>query len=181
MLTIIPKGYITPATPEDKDTHTSREFLSTEISTQMKTPMIIYLFKHLLMITRHSWKHSRIMWHSLRLCPKNCERHGDTAGGMCLRGNVSKSSRILQSIILIGHTRTLSSRLMCLMTGLYCVDLTGDIRIRFRAIGMQLTTAEYSTASENYMDVLARQMWELSGQLTELQGRLQQSRHKTRC
>ena len=178
---IFQRGYTTLATPVDKDTHTSRGFLLIGISTQTKTPMIIYLFKHLLMITRHSWKHSRIMWHSLRLCPKNCERPGDTASGMCSRGNVFKSSRILPNIILIGHTLTLSSRLMFLMTGLYCVDSTGDTHIRSRAIGMPLTTAVYSTASGNYMDVLARQMWELSGQLTELQERLRQSRHKTRC
>ena len=146
MLTIFQSGYITLATPEDKDTHTSRGFSSIGISTQTKTPMIIYLFKHLLMITRHSWKHSLIMWHSLRLCQKNCERHGDTASGMCSRGNVSKSSLILPNIILIGHTLMLSSRLMCLMTGLYCVDSTGDTHIRSLATGMPLTTAVYSTA-----------------------------------
>ena len=139
-------GYITPVTPEDKDTHTSREYLSTGTFTQTKTLLIMYLFRHLLMITRHSWRHSLIMWHSLRLCPKNCERPGDTASGMCSRGNVSKSSLILPNIILIGHTLTLSSRLMCLMTGLYCVDSTGDTHIRSLATGMPLTTAVYSTA-----------------------------------
>ena len=121
------------------------------------------------------------MWHSLRLCPKNCERHGDTASGMCSRDRCSKSSPILPNIILIGHTRTLSSRLIFLMIGQYCVDLTGDTLIRSRAIGMPLTPAVYSTALGNYMDVLVRLMWVSSGQLTELQERLQQSSHKTRC
>ena len=167
-------GYITPATLEDKGTHTSREYLSTGTFTQTKTPMIIHLFRHLLMITRHSWRHSLIMWHSLRLCPKNCERHGDTASGMCLKDRCSKSLQIHPNIILIGHIRTLSSRLTCLMTGLYCVDSTGDIHIRSLAIGMRLTTVVYFTASESYMDVLEKLMLELSGQLTELQERLQQ-------